>query len=90
MRAIPESLSDLVMAALAKDPDDRPSSARVMQDALAPLCRVQRLASIAPGWETERPIPLVAKAPKPAAEEPKKKPRLELVVEPSEIPPKRG
>lgn len=78
---LPERIDALLVSTLAKDPDDRPASAREMLDVLSGYCRSEYTRSIAPRSMSEVPIPLVA-APKPA-----KKPTLQLVVEPSEPPP---
>ena len=90
---MPDDLEALIMSALAKDPDDRPSTARAMMAVIAPYCHVHRLPSIAPRQQSEAPIPLVARA-KPRDSLPEiptpKRLKLELVLGQSTIPPPWG
>jgi eukaryotic-like serine/threonine-protein kinase len=93
---LPPDIEALVMAALAKDPEERPPTAHAMAAVLTTYCRVGRLPSIAPRKLSEAPIPLVARAkhrdslPEVPAPVRTSRPKLELVMSDSTIPPPAG
>jgi serine/threonine protein kinase len=69
---IPPGLEATVLSALAKDPDDRPQTARAMYEELVHYC-LTTPSSIPAPRVSERPIPLIAKGAKK---------KLELILTP--------
>lgn len=78
-------LERIVESALAKDPRERPSSARELMTLIAPFTETGALPSVLPPAAAEEPILLTKReaAPLPLS----KKPKLILVREPSIPPP---
>lgn len=94
----PAALEQVVHAALAKEPEARPATAREFMTLLAPFTETRRLPSMLPPSVSEEPIPLTrrgtsggypAAAPEPpvVAPRPKQKGKLVLVAEPTIPPP---
>ncbi len=98
-KSIPRDLEAIVKRTLAKDPDERPATARALKkELLAFVPKLRSSSAPPPATLSEAPLPLISQrspklptdAPAPAS----KRPTLELVVEPSVPPPpmsrKRG
>jgi eukaryotic-like serine/threonine-protein kinase len=88
--SMPEPLEALILSALAKDAEDRPGSARAFLRGLLPFCKSDERGSFAPASHaSEKPIPLAVRRDTEGDDRvtPLKKPRLQLILDPSIPPP---
>ncbi len=84
--AIPAAINDLLVSALSKSAEARPSTVTDFMHAIVPFSVNRSMASLLPDRSSEQPLPLVARNEAVSPPAPKSQ-KLELVIEPSIPPP---